>query len=97
MKDWVGNGNSIFKSLGASNHTDKERQSEDFYATDPLAAELLLQVEELAPKIWPVARDTSAKYSRNTGTKSGAPTWWTEAMENRWTSFSLTTTHGTGI
>lgn len=52
MKDWVGNGNSIFKSLGASNHTDKERQSEDFYATDPLAAELLLQVEELAPKIW---------------------------------------------
>lgn len=24
-KDWVGNRNSIFKTLGASNHTDKER------------------------------------------------------------------------
>lgn len=23
MKDWVGNQNSIFKTLGASNHTDK--------------------------------------------------------------------------
>lgn len=52
VKDWVGNGNSIFKSLGASNHTDKERQSEDFYATDPIAAELLLSVETFSPKIW---------------------------------------------
>lgn len=32
MKDWTGNSNSIWKTLGASNHTDKERQSEDFYA-----------------------------------------------------------------
>ena len=34
-KDWSGNQNSIFKTLGASNHTDKERQTEDYYATDP--------------------------------------------------------------
>lgn len=46
-KDWVGNGNSIWKTLGASNHTDKERQNEDYYATDPIAAELLLQIEDL--------------------------------------------------
>lgn len=25
-KDWTGNKNSVFKTLGASNHTDKERQ-----------------------------------------------------------------------
>ena len=25
-KDWTGNKNSIFKTLGASNHTEKERQ-----------------------------------------------------------------------
>lgn len=46
-KDWTGNSNSIWKTLGASNHTDKERQNEDYYATDPLAAELLLQIEEI--------------------------------------------------
>ena len=34
-KDWTGNSNSIYKTLGASNHTDKERQNEDYYATDP--------------------------------------------------------------
>ena len=26
MKDWTGNKNSVYKTLGASNHTDKERQ-----------------------------------------------------------------------
>ena len=36
-KDWTGNKNSIFKTLGASNHTEKERQNEDYYATDPEA------------------------------------------------------------
>ena len=25
-KDWTGNKNSIFKTLGASNHTEKERK-----------------------------------------------------------------------
>lgn len=41
-KDWTGNYGSIFKTLGASNHTDKERQSEDYYATDPIAVDKLL-------------------------------------------------------
>lgn len=40
-KDWSGNGNSIFKTLGASNHTEKEREADDFYATDPKAIDLL--------------------------------------------------------
>lgn len=33
-KDWTGNKKSTFVTLGASNHTDKERQKEDYYATD---------------------------------------------------------------
>ena len=46
-KDWTGNRNSVFKTLGASNHTDKERQNEDFYATDPIATEWLLKLENI--------------------------------------------------
>lgn len=54
-KDWVGNSNPIFRTLGASNHTDKERQNEDFYATDPIAAELLLKEEKFSHNIWECA------------------------------------------
>ena len=55
MKDWKGNSNSIYKTLGASNHTTEERQSEDYYATEPKAAELLLSKETFSPKIWECA------------------------------------------
>ena len=55
MKDWAGNKNSIYLTLGASNHTDKERQSEDYYATEPRAAELLLEKEAFAPNVWECA------------------------------------------
>jgi hypothetical protein len=55
MKDWKGNKNSIFKTLGASNHTEKERQELDYYATDPIAAELLLDVEKFDGDIWECA------------------------------------------
>lgn len=41
-KDWTGNGKSIFTTLGASNHTDKEREANDYYATDPIAIDALL-------------------------------------------------------
>ena len=41
-KDWSGNGKSVFVTLGASNHTDKERESNDFYATDPIAIDKLI-------------------------------------------------------
>jgi hypothetical protein len=51
-KDWVGNKNSVYKTLGASSHTDKERQEEDYYATDPKAAELLLDLETFSKNIW---------------------------------------------
>lgn len=54
-KDWTGNGNSIYKTLGASNHTDKEREANDYYATEPKAAELLCEVETFSPVIWECA------------------------------------------
>lgn len=54
-KDWTGNYNSIFKTLGASSHTKEERQSEDYYATEPKAAELLLELEDFNHIIWECA------------------------------------------
>lgn len=54
-KDWTGNSNSIYKTLGASNHTDKERQKEDFYATDSIAIDKLLSVEKPNNNIWECA------------------------------------------
>ena len=43
-KDWTGNGNSIYKTLGASNHTDEEREVNDYYATPPRATKCLLKL-----------------------------------------------------
>ena len=38
-KDWVGNKNSVFRTLGASNHSLGEREENDYYATEPKATE----------------------------------------------------------
>lgn len=54
-KDWNGNINSIYKCLGASNHTEKERESNDYYATDPIAIDKLLAVEKPYPIVWECA------------------------------------------
>ena len=51
-KDWTGNIQSVFKTLGASTHTDQERETNDFYATDPIAATLLIQNFNLNKNIW---------------------------------------------
>lgn len=55
MKDWTGNKNSTFTCLGASNHVEHERAEYDYYATDPKAAELLLEVEPELDNIWECA------------------------------------------
>ena len=52
MADWAGDSNSVYKTLGASNHTATDRESNDYYATDPKAAELLLEVEKFSSDIW---------------------------------------------
>lgn len=53
-KDWVGNKASTFKMIAATNHAQEgyERESRDFYATEPKAAELLLEVEPNLTNIW---------------------------------------------
>jgi len=53
-KNWKGNSNSIFKTLGASNHTNKERELFDYYATDPIAGRLLMEQEKFN-NIWECA------------------------------------------
>ena len=59
-KDWTGNKRTTFVQLGASNHTDKEREQNDYYATDPHALEIFLDKLkedgiELHNKIWECA------------------------------------------
>lgn len=55
MKEWRGDKNSVFKTLGASNHTVKEREQNDYYATDPIAIDKLLSAYELPKEIWECA------------------------------------------
>lgn len=55
MKDWTGNFNSIFKQLGASNHSSEEREIFDYYATDPKAISDLLKYEKFNHYIWECA------------------------------------------
>ena len=52
QKDWTGNSKATFATLGASSHSLAERQQQDYYATDPIAAELLLQHEKFDGPIW---------------------------------------------
>lgn len=54
-KDWVGNYNSIYKTIGASNHTEEERETNDYYATDPKAIEMLLEHETFEHYVWECA------------------------------------------
>lgn len=49
------NKKSIYNTIGASNHTDKEREKNDYYATDPIAIDKLLQVEKPSQHIWECA------------------------------------------
>lgn len=54
MKDWTGNKNSIFVCNGINNYS-KERQVDDYYATEPKALELLLEREKFKNNIWECA------------------------------------------
>ena len=51
-KDWKGGKNSIYTTLGASNHTNEDREVNDYYATDPAAAEWLLKLEPQITNVW---------------------------------------------
>ena len=53
--DWTGNQTSIFSTLAASNHSKTERQADDYYATDPIAVEKLLEKEHFNRYVWECA------------------------------------------
>lgn len=42
----------VFTTLGSSNHVPEEREAFDYYATDPKAVEMLLELEQFSPVIW---------------------------------------------
>ena len=60
-KDWTGGKASIYASLlGASNHSEEDREENDYYATDPNSLEIFLQALErdnikLHKNIWECA------------------------------------------
>ncbi|MFA5300423.1 MAG: hypothetical protein WC389_19735 [Lutibacter sp.] len=54
-KDWTGNSKSVFTPLASSQHSEGERQINDYYATEPRAAELLLELETFSQNIWECA------------------------------------------
>lgn len=56
----MGNKSAMWKIIGASNHTGKERQEDDYYATDPIAIDKLLMVEMPNRSIWEPACGGSA-------------------------------------
>jgi len=43
---------NVFRTLGATNHSDTERELHDFYATSPSAVEELLKVETFNKEVW---------------------------------------------
>lgn len=53
-KDWTGNKKSIYVTLSARNLAHSERESDDYYATDPKAVELLLEKESFSKNIWEI-------------------------------------------
>ncbi len=55
MSDWIGDQNSVYKTLGASSHTKAERQQDDYYATDPRSIDYLLEKAHPQKDIWECA------------------------------------------
>jgi hypothetical protein len=51
-KDWTGNKKSVFVSLGSSAHSEEDREKNDYYATEPKAIRLLLELEDFNKNIW---------------------------------------------
>lgn len=53
-KDWSGNKKSTYTTLGASSHSEHERESHDYYATEPVCAAELMQVANVY-NVWECA------------------------------------------
>lgn len=55
MKDLTGNKTAIFATLAASNHSEGEREINDYYATDSKAIDALLEKATLNNDLWECA------------------------------------------
>jgi hypothetical protein len=82
MKDWTGSKASIFKQMGASNHTQEEREENDFYATDPTAVDDLLKYEKLSNVIWECA--VGEGHLANRLIELGHSVWGTDIIDRGW-------------
>lgn len=51
QKDWTGNSQAVFTTHGASNHSETEREVNDYYATPNIATELLCDLETFSHDI----------------------------------------------
>ena len=54
-RDWTGNSRSAHATLGARNYALNDREVNDYYATEPKALELLLDLEQFDPFVWECA------------------------------------------
>jgi len=50
-KDWTGNSRAAIAGTAPSNHSAKSRASDDFYATDPKAVEMLCGLEKFSDEV----------------------------------------------
>lgn len=46
---------AVFVTVGATNHSVMDREENDYYATDPIAIELLLDKEDFSENVWECA------------------------------------------
>lgn len=51
LKDWTGNSKAVIAGIAPSNHSRKDREKDDFYATDPKAVDMLCDLEKFSPVI----------------------------------------------
>lgn len=51
-KDWTGNSKAVITGTAPSNHSFKDREQDDFYATDPKAVDMLCDLEKFSPVVF---------------------------------------------
>lgn len=51
-KDWSGGKASTYYTIGAQGHGSDPREEHDYYATPPLAAKYLVELEKFSQNIW---------------------------------------------
>lgn len=54
-KDWIGNQNAVKSTIGIAVSKNSEREDDDFYATEPKALELLLDIHKFSKNVWECA------------------------------------------